>query len=59
METLKAFLKIKPRSIIARDKTEYTKKQKEKTAEREFFCKTVNLKRTNPEKSANLNAVKP
>ena len=59
METAKTFLKRKPRAIIALDKTEYTKKQKKKTAEREFSCKTINLKRTNPEKSANLNAVKP
>ena len=60
METPKTFFsKIKPRAIIALDKTEYTKKQKKKTAEREFSCKTINLKRTNPEKSANLNAVKP
>ena len=45
---------------MALDKTEYTKKQKKKkTAEREFSCKTINLKRTNPEKSLNLNAVKP
>ena len=55
METLKnIFSKIKPRTIIALDKTEYTKKQKKKTAEREFSCKTINLKRTNPEKSANI-----
>ena len=54
METPKHFLKRKPRAIIALDKTEYTKKQKKKTAEREFSCKTINLKRTNPEKSANI-----
>ena len=46
METPKHFLKRKPRAIIALDKTEYTKKQKKKTAEREFFCKTINLKRS-------------
>ena len=55
METLKTFFsKIKPRTIIALDKTEYTKKQKKKTAERKFSCKTIDLKRTNPGKSANI-----
>ena len=30
------------------------KNKKKKTAEREFSCKTINLKRTNPKKSANM-----
>ena len=48
------FSKIKPRVIIALDKTEYTKEQKKKTAEREFSYETIKLKRRNPEKSANI-----